>query len=320
MRIDRLDQNGAEQRLKLLPNLKNVLGDKWIADEYKKQIENWSLINGWISSSDKDLWNWLVDLDYALGYLNSCVKQNVFRKIATKIKTHSDRANSKGTLSEIAVMMFLVSKGIVFDLERRLTSNGKNVDICANITKEEPLYIEVQWLSPSDLSERGATIASAYGEAYSMDFEAEELRIKQKVFDKTPKFTRDDMTFVALDCTTAPELGGRFMGAPIGSAIYKAFTGESIQGKKTSFSDSVIDVKIREFVDGVIWFQLLPGNNLFPLERGIYINPLSPHRNKDQITIFVTAQTPTLQRAGSQERKAYRALPISRHQRHESHS
>lgn len=272
---ERLDLKIIEQRLHQLPNLEKALGKGWISTEFKKPIEQWSLITGWISSPDTSYWYWLVDLDIALGNLQTAVSHNVFQTIKGKVKSHSDRANTKSILSEIAIMVFLANNKISFELEHMLVSDGKNTDIRAFLSQDNTLNIEVQWLSPSDASERGATIASAYGEAYPIDFDYEEFRIKQKVFDKIPKFTRNDITFVALDCTTSPELGGSFIGSPIGTAISGAFTGKSIHGDDLPFAESSIDTRIREFIDGVIWFQLSPGRKIYPLERGICLNPSS---------------------------------------------
>jgi hypothetical protein len=286
MEQDRLNLDNAKERLKLYPNLACILGNDWIAIQYQKPIKEWTLINGWISSTDPDYAYWLEDLDYAVGYLRPKVSAEVFKKIATKLKSHSDRANTKGTLSEISIMMFLAKNDIRFDLEKKLISGDKDVDISAEISGEVPVNIEIQWLSPSDISERGAEIASLYGEAYTMDYDSEEYRIKKKVFDKTPKLTREDITFIALDCTTAPELGGPRLYSPIGSAVFEAFTGKNVQGETMPYAYSQIDITIRNYVDGVIWFQLCPGNKLLPKERGIVINPSSGHRSDEQVFKF----------------------------------
>ena len=49
MQRARIDQTNAEKRLSLLPNLSKALGNNWIAKEYRKPIDQCSLINGWIS-------------------------------------------------------------------------------------------------------------------------------------------------------------------------------------------------------------------------------------------------------------------------------
>ena len=233
----------------------------------------------------------MVDLNFTLGFLETRVPYQVWQKIVRKIRSHSDRANSKGTLSEIALMTLLTSKGLNFDLETKLTSNGKDIDIQVDFGKYEPLYIEVQWLSPSDVSERGAAIASAYDEAYSIDYTFEEWRIKQKVYDKTSKLTLTDITFVALDCTLAPELGGSFHFAPIGEAILEAFTGKNAQGNVTSYANSDVDKTIRQYVDGVIWFELEPGNRFIPIKRGYCINPTTKHSGKESVTELIKLWT-----------------------------
>lgn len=158
---------------------------------------------------------------------------------------------------------------------RLISGKNKNIDIQAQIENKESVNIEVQWLSSSDVSEKGSEIASAYGECYPINFEYEMCRIKQKIFDKTAKFTKDDITIVALDCTASPELGGVGFSL-IGQVLYQSFC----EGNQD------IDVAIRKYVDAVIWFKLDTGNNLTPYERNIIINPNSVHRNKNSLLIF----------------------------------
>lgn len=282
MAKNRLDKENAKKKLASLPYLSEVLGENWLDVEYKKPIEQWSLITGWISLQDEFLkydnwtWEWLTSLNGALGYLKTCTKPNLWRKIAGKIRSHTDRANFKGTLSEIAMCVFLSSINVSYEMEIRLVSGkNKDIDIQAQIDNKESVNIEIQWLSPSDVSEKGAEIASAYGEGYPIDYEYEMRRIKQKVFDKTAKFTENDITFVALDCTTSPELGGAEF-SPIKQVLYHSFS----KGKLD------IDIAIRKYVDAVIWFELQNSNTLMPIKRNLIINPNSLHGNNDSVLKF----------------------------------
>jgi len=274
-----INQLAAEQRLQQLPTLASLLGNNWIAQEYKKPIEQRSLVTGWISQEEIDLWYWLEDLDSALAFLKTQVHPNSWQTLSKKVSSHSTSSNFKGTLSEVAMCMFLARNNIAFELEAILASGSdKNVDVKA--LAETPIYIEVQWLSPSDISERGADIASAYDEAYEIDFDAEKLRIKRKVRDKTPKFTIEDITLVALDCTTAPQLGGARRFSTIKAAITEAYTGRNWQGEETPYAQSEIDKAIRQCVNGVIWFEIEPRHELVPAKRDFCLNPTLPTDRK----------------------------------------
>lgn len=204
-----------------------------------------------------------------------------------KIRLHSDRANTKGTLSEVALWLFLVRNGIPFDLEVKLSSGNRDVDIQANLPAQGHLCIEVQWLSPSAISDRGAEIATAYCEAYPMDYNYEKFRIKSKVSEKIAKFTESGLCIVALDCTASPELGGGLPYAPVGKALHEAFIGKTVQGDDTGYKDTEVDKKIRQFVGGVIWFELEPGKGLIPLKRGSIINPTSQNHHDRSIRDFI---------------------------------
>lgn len=284
---ERVDPVTAKERLKRLRNLWEALGDEWIARESRKPIEQWSLIYGWLSVSDNSFWTWLSDLNQAFGELKAGVSPQVWQKMKGKISTHSDGANTKGTLSEVAIWLFLTRQNIPFDLEARISNGNRDVDIRGDLPGLEAIYIEVQWLSPSASSDRGAEIATAYGEAYPMDYDYEKFRIKSKVNEKIAKFTENHLSFVALDCTSSPELSGSFPFAPIGEALHEAFTGKTVHGEETRYIDSKVDKKIRQFVDGVIWFELEPGKGLLPLKRGSIINPTSRHRNSGSTRAFM---------------------------------
>jgi hypothetical protein len=292
---DRLDKQDAEQRLRQFSTLASVLGPNWFTQEYSKPIEQWSLITGWVSRIHDKIFGdqfekWLKDLDMALKFLESRLSIAAWQKLECKVRAHSDRAGFKGTLSEIAMCRFLAEKQFPLDLEIRLNSqSSKDVDVRVTMPDSVILHIEVQWLSPSESSERGAAIASTYGEGYPPDYDEEKLRVKYKVHDKTSKFTVEDITLVALDCTSSPELGGDHGYSVIEEALHEACTGRSWQGVPTGFGNSAVDTAIRKYVDGVIWFELTPGNDLLPHKRGMYINSESPHRGKIEGSTFAQA-------------------------------
>jgi len=296
MENNRLNQKKTEQRIRQFPSLAKVLGPNWFTQEYDKPIRQWSLITGWVSQSNDEFFGdqfekWLEDLNLALELLSPPGSSvTTWQKLQRKVREHSDRANFKGTLSEIAICRFLVDEQFSVDLEIRLNSqSNKDVDIRTGLPDSAILHIEVQWLSPSESSERGAAIASIDGEGYRLDYDKEKLRVKYKVSDKAPKFTVEDITLVALDCTTSPELGGNHGHSVIEEALYEACTGRSWQGKPTGFYDDEVDTAIRKCVDGVVWFELQHGNGLIPQKRGLYINPVSPHSRKVKESAFIKA-------------------------------
>lgn len=259
----------AEKLLSNFLNLSDCLGDQWLSREYKKPIGEWSLITGWLSTKDPMYMPWLPDLDHALGIIKQSVSKNTWQTLSKKIRSHSDRANTKGILSEIAIIHFLVSNSVKVEINQKINaSSEKDVDIMAVIEEFDPIYIEVQWISPSDLSDRGSLVASSYGEAYPMDYDYEKRRIKGKLIDKLPKFSEELITFVAMDCTSSPELGGKFLVSPTGSASNELF--QHLPEKKEEQEQNLSPNKL---LTGVIWFELEPGFQLLPKKRSYLINP-----------------------------------------------
>ena len=295
---DRVSQDVVQKRLAALPNLRSVLDDKWVAKEYEKPVEQRSLISGRLSIDwnglDQIYESWSKDLDSALGLVKNYVSNDVWCVVKRKIQAHCDRSESKGTSSEIAIWAFLAKHNVPFKLETELIpGSNKNVDISIDLNGKESVHIEVQWLSPSDNSERGAAAASIYRGAYPYKFDYEIYRIKSKVYDKTPKLTVEDITLVALNCTVCPVLGGDRKGCSIEESILEAFTGCDSQGNPTPYVHSDIDTKIRELVDGVIWFELKPGGELQPENRGVCLNPVSPHRGNLSLQKLVEMWNPS---------------------------
>lgn len=280
MNTKRLDRCSIDRRLEELPSLSSLLDANWLDKELDKPISQWSLVMGWLSyGEDNSFLYWLKDLDSALAFLKMHSTSSAWKKIVKKLRSHSDRANFKGTLSELAMCVFLSQFEISYELEVALIhGTKKDVDIQAQLGPNQAVNIEVQWLSPSEKSERKADIAAQYGinEFPGFNNYYEMQRIKQKVFDKTAKFTEHDITFVALDCTPSPELGSAEV-----SPIYESFD------KLFNNVECDIDDSIRKYVDAIIWFQLQPGNTLFPVRRRIIENPHSSHRDDDAFIKFV---------------------------------
>lgn len=280
MRINRVDLSTAEDRLTSLPQLAEVLGSNWLAKEYRKAPKHWSLITGWIADENNEFWPWLENLSEALEVIRREADANSWQTIAKKVRTHYNRDNFKGTLSEIAICVFLATNNIPFELETVLVSDGqKNVDISAYIIESNPVHLEVQWLSPSASSEKSARVASAYDQMHIFDLDYEKRRILGKVSNKTEKFTYENITVVALDCTLVPELGSN----GIGEAVEEVWTNEYDVDTKIQED---IDA-IRHKVDSVIWWELTPNKGLLPEKRGCCINPNSLHRQTEALIRFI---------------------------------
>jgi hypothetical protein len=291
MTDDRLGQSEVEKRLSELPSLEKALEAGWVAREFSKPFDQWSLIAGWLSKPENDplypyFAAWLVDLDGALALLQEKAEAPVWRKIRTKVRAHCDRAEIKGTLSEIAVALFCVQRELPIALERTLAGdNNKNVDVSVLYT--HPVHIEIHYLSLSDREARATEQLSSYRLWYSTDFDQARYRIKLKIHDKTSKFTESDITFVAINCTECPDLGGAREHSTMHESALEAFTGRDLHGEVTPYADSDVDRSIRRLVDGVIWFELRTGNGLLPAARGACLNPNSPLLGKSSISDFV---------------------------------
>lgn len=288
MQPKRVNIKTAKKRLESFSNLAVFLGENWLEDEYKKDVKQWSLITGWVSPEmdipfeDSWLWGWLMDLDKALVCLESNTHKSVWQKILRKVRAHADRATFKGTLAEISLCMFLATKRINFDLNVKLQAiNEKDVDIQAYLDRTPSLNIEVQWISPSDISEEGANMSSLYGDAYPIDFEYEMERVKKKVFDKISKFTQEDLTFVAIDFTSSPELGGQ------GFSPTKEILIRSFNEKNDSSRNKKVNATIRNYVDGVIWFENQPGIQLLPHNKAYILNPRSVYKENETVLDFL---------------------------------
>jgi len=273
---ERISEDETLKRLSQFQQLSTVIDKAWLKRQLKKRVEQYSLITGWLTSSENE-WRWMYrkftsSLDKAIEFLAAKTSTQVWNKLRSKIKSQSDRAETKGTLAEIALAVFLAQNDILFDLETRLNpTSDKDVDFSLKFADLKPVHIEVQWISESDSSSRAADTVALYGLAANIDFPDEERRIRGKVFGKTAKLTKDDITLVALDCTTSPELSGEHLFTPISEALTHIF-GTQVYGPLTES-----DTAIRELVDGVIWFENDIYHTVFPTKRSYILNEHSSH-------------------------------------------
>jgi hypothetical protein len=273
--MERVDLAEMQARLDEFPQLKDLLGPRWLGQDLRRPEEQWSLLTGWLSTGDQWLWpifeRWLQDLDSAIGHLWEYLPRDVYNKIAGKLRRHNDRAESKGTLSEVALALWLSQQRLAFDMERKLVpGRGKDVDFTIAI-EGELVHVDVQWVSESDKSSRAAAAAGAFGMFASIDFGYKERRVVEKLFDKLGKFTETDITLVAFNYTDDPTLGTSLVTVP--SQIFATSTSPA----KESAGDAGPDEPIRRLCDGVLSFYLEPGNGLLLHGQELVINELSSH-------------------------------------------
>ena len=278
--------------------LAQTLGKGWFKREGKKSPEFQSLITVWLCDRDNGYagkWFkcWIQDLEIALKMLSQHpTSSEAWGKIQRKVRMHSDSANFKGTMSEIALSRFLIENQFSIELEKKLiSSSNKDVDIQISSPNSVPINIEVQWISASKDSKDGAAFAASFGEAYPMQYDREKLRIKQKINNKIPKFTVADVTLVALDFTASSELGGTNRYSVIKETLDEVFLCRDLNRGVAPFCESELHTSIRKYVDGVVWFELIPqkGLGFMPQKRGAYINPNSHHREKIEQSLFAQA-------------------------------
>ena len=274
MKQPRLTLSQAKCRLREYPHLERILrANNWPDKVYKKPYRQWPLWLGWLSTNEKWAQERLSGLDSALGVLESKVAPEVWNGIVRKMRAPSDRDNSKGVLAELSVWLFLANVGFPFQLEVTL-QGGTNVDVQV-MCETGDMFIEVQWISPSQKSDKAASVAAQYGSVASWDWSYEKKRIQQKIYDKISKMTSRDITLVALDYSMEPPLGNHSELSPIGEAVTGLFS-----EKPPSWASEVVAV-----VDGVIWFEW--DVNFFPVTRWAKINPYSSFANDERLVRFV---------------------------------
>lgn len=259
-------------RLRQFPHLYAVIDDQWLTKQFQLPVDSYSLITGWLSTSDFD-WmytyqKFVASLDGAVAILGTSTSPTVWSKLRRKLRTQSDRSESKGTIAELSLAVFLAQNGISFDMETKLDSaSKKDVDFSLQFSNGIPVHIEMQWLSESDKSSRAADALAPYGRAASISFAYEEHRIRGKVANKTPKLTPTDITLVALDCTSDPILGGEV--STVRTALRHVFD-RSIY---TALTEE--ETEIRRLVDAVIWFETDINTAIAPERRGSILNEYS---------------------------------------------
>lgn len=284
MNIKRLNLKSANKKLAKFPKIKDLLGRNWLEKEYEKDEEQYNLIAGWLSSSDSRYDNYLASLECLLNFLLPRVKEGVYLNIQKKLRSHSDRANIIGMISELALLSFFIRKNIEVDYEVSITDDNKNIDIQLHLNDDYPIYIEVTRKSFSDAGRRATNAGAPFGLAYSPYNKEEYFRLHNKIYQKIPKLTQEDFTFIALDMTDIPEFGGENF-APISWVIEETFTGLHVNDNIPEL-DEKKSGEIREMVDGVIWYEINFDNCLEIFKRGIEINPHSPHRNNECMVKF----------------------------------
>jgi hypothetical protein len=264
-------------RLGQFPHLAAVINAKWLEHQMKKSVKQYSLITGWLTTLPDD-WNWVFHkntqaLENALALLKAKVSADIWRKLSKKLRAPSDRAESKGTIAEFSLAVFLVQNGIGFDMEQRLDpASSKDVDFRLNFPGAMPVHIEMQSLTESVHSQKLSKLSADWdSHPVGLAFEAESRRVIGRLSDKTPKLIAQSITLVALDCTDIPEHGGTHLGT-IRDALTPVF---DLNGSTLSEAEE----GICQLIDTVIWFQIDYGNALRPVERGFFLNEHSPFRN-----------------------------------------
>lgn len=273
--LDRVSLEIALERLHQFSHLSNVISDEWLQEQMKKDVKDYSLITGWLTTSS-DRWNlhyhkFTNALEDSLESLNSNISKSSWENICRKLKAKSGRSNTKGTLSEISFATFLASQNLTFDMERQLNP-PKDVDFSVIFEDQQEIHIEMQFFSESDRDQKLNEVSAAYGGMpYRPDFEGDKQRVIDRVYRKIGKFTASKVTLVALDCTDVPINGGVGYGT-IPDALRHIF-------KEDDANIRSGEMQIRQLVDGVIWFQTDFDNALQPYERGYFLNEHSQQRN-----------------------------------------
>jgi len=283
-RDQHVNYDEALARLNQFPHLATVINAKWLEHQMKKEVEQYSLITGWLTTSPDD-WNWAFRkntqaLENALAFLRHRVPEPIWEKLSKKISAPSDRAESKGTLAELSLAVFLVTHGISFNMEFQLNP-PTDVDFVVKFADTEAVHIEMQSLAESVKSQKISRSSADHGGFPVIpDFKSEERRVIGKIFDKTPKFIEQSITLVALDCTAIPEHGNPAHGT-IRDALQQVF-GEDTRDLSGS------EKMIRRLVDAVIWFQLDLDDALKPIERGYFLNEHSLYRNDQSLLHWIS--------------------------------
>jgi len=108
---DRVTYAVAVERLHQFKHLRGLIQDNWLRKQCSKTIEQYSLITGWLTTSEDD-WNWAFRkntqaLEDALSRLVGNIPINIWKKLGKKLRAPSDRAESKGTIAELSLAIFI---------------------------------------------------------------------------------------------------------------------------------------------------------------------------------------------------------------------
>lgn len=270
----------AQARLENFPMLKTVLGETWLATQSKLPNENWSLITGWLFTSDLFFYQnyfakWLGDLDYAIQYLQSHIADNQWKQISKKIRSPSDRSNTKAIMAETSFALFLANNGYNFLLEQNIDPDSKK-DVDFTILSNDRLFsVEIHYLGESEREKRLDKISAAWGGIpFTPLFAHDKQRIQYVLRKKAEKFVTQEITLVAL-CIS--EIVGA--NSTINEAVEEAFNG-------ANNADYIL-------VDGVLWYSLKPGDKLQLKDRHIILNPRSKHLENEHLNEFIGFWTTT---------------------------
>lgn len=285
---DRVIYEVAVERLHQFKHLSELIQDGWLKKQHSKSVAQYSLITGWLTTSEEDWRSTYYRntklLNEAISTLKQIKDRNLWNKLSSKIRTASDRAESKSVLAEVAFALFLINHDVSFNMETRLNlTSKKDVDFWLKLGDAEDVYVEMQCLTESDRSQGKSLISAMYDGLYvniTEDFEYEGNRILGKIRDKELKLIEDKITLVALDCTAIPEHGGIGLGT-IPDALSHVFGQDN--SKLTE-----VEKQIRQLVDGVIWFQIDYEKTLQPIERGYFLNKHSEHCNTDGLQKWIS--------------------------------
>ena len=226
--FERLDIIGAILRLKEFPTLMEILGPQWLEMEYKKKESEYSLLMGWISLKEPTFIANLSSLEEVITNILPIVNQNVKQKIISKLSSYTDRANIKGTISEIALINYLIQNKISFGYEVSITNDNKNVDFQIDLGGDLPIYIELARVAEPDSHKRANLVASSSCAVIPLFTEKDWYHLFNKIYDKIPKLTKEHVTFIALDLTDIEYMGGPNL-APIRSLAREIFTGSHLE-------------------------------------------------------------------------------------------
>lgn len=282
MTYNRVSLKTAIERLEQFHVLAEIISYSKLRQQLRKDVKDYSLITGWLTTSHIDWENIYKSntkaLETALNLLKDNVDNSIWNKICKKIRVPSDRAEFKAIIAELSLATFLIMNNLSFCMEIQLNP-PKDIDFVLDFENFEDVYIEIQSLAESDMSKRSSKVSADLGGIYiplsQSSLVKEENRIVNKIFDKIPKFTTSKITLVALDCTAVPEHGGIGLGT-IPDAINPIF---SVNNFELSSKDSII----RRMVDGVIWFQVDYEDALQPHIRGTVLNQHSPHFSSNSL-------------------------------------